>query len=122
MIKLLPVLLLFAGFAYGQSPMASIRLDSLPEVGSHKVFPPEVHTPFRRSPGMMPTTRPRNSFYRYPTDPPNLVRATLDNMPVKVPDSSTYYTMLRSFGQPYRLVEPPGSLQKMLLPDLLKKH
>ncbi|ADB37555.1 hypothetical protein [Spirosoma linguale] len=120
--KLLPVLLLLVGFAHGQSPMASIRLDSLPEVRSDTLFLPDIHTPFRRSPGMMPTSRPRNSFYRYPTELPNVVRATLDNMPVKVPDTSTYYTMMRSFKQPYRLVEPPAPLPKMLPPDLPKKH
>ncbi|WP_461146908.1 hypothetical protein [Spirosoma pulveris] len=121
MIKILPVLLLLVGCAYGQSPMTFFRLDSLPDVGPHKVFPPAVHTPFRLSPGMMPTSRPRNSFYRYPTDLPNVVRATLDNMPVKVPDTSTYYTMLRSFRRPFRQVDPPEPLQKPVLPELPKK-
>jgi hypothetical protein len=51
-------------------PKAQIRRDS--------VLPGE----------QMPTFRPRNDFYRRPGDHPNVVRATLDNMPVWVSDTS----------------------------------
>ncbi|WP_461087496.1 hypothetical protein [Spirosoma gilvum] len=64
--------------AMAQVPSTSIRNDSLPSV-----FPPDL----------MPNARPQNSFYRHPMDPKNVRRATLDNMPIKVPDSSTAYTI-----------------------------
>jgi hypothetical protein len=60
------------------------------------VFPPDL----------MPNARPNNAFYRNPLDPPNVMRATLDNMPIKVPDSSTQYTILRSYQQHFKLGEP----------------
>jgi hypothetical protein len=96
-MKCLFSLLLLAGAAYAQPPTKAIRRDSLPEL-----FPPDVESLSR-----MPNVRPRNSFYRNPLDPPNVVRATLDNMPIKVPDSSTNYTMLRSY-QPYRKPSEPS--------------
>ncbi|TAE30604.1 MAG: hypothetical protein EAZ91_09735 [Cytophagales bacterium] len=37
----------------------------------------------------MPTAYPRNDFYRRPGDNPNVVRATLDNMPVWGSDTSS---------------------------------
>ena len=95
-MRLLLFLLLFAGYVYAQPPTKSTRRDSLPEV-----FPPDVD-----SPSKMPNARPHNSFYRYHLDPPNVVRATLDNMPVKIPDSSAYYTMLRSY-QKYQKPDEP---------------
>lgn len=64
--------------AVAQVPSTSIRNDSVPSV-----FPPDL----------MPNVQPNNSFYRHPMDPKNVVRATLDNMPIKVPDSSANYTI-----------------------------
>lgn len=41
----------------------------------------------------MPTVRPQNEFYRRPGDNPNVVRATLDNMPVWMSDTSSAVPM-----------------------------
>lgn len=49
-----------------------------------------------------------------------MMRATLDNMPVKVPDSSTHYTMLRSF-QKYVHPEEPMRILKPQLRIIPKK-
>jgi len=46
-----------------------------------------------RSPGVRRMGTP---FYRNPGDPQHVVRAELDNMPIKTPDSSLQYTILRS--------------------------
>lgn len=70
-------LLLLADCAYAQTPATLIRRDSVPD----KVV------------NLMPSARPGNSFYRDPNDPPRVVRATLDNMPTKGPDSSVQYMM-----------------------------
>ncbi|RAI78127.1 hypothetical protein HMF3257_35830 [Spirosoma telluris] len=78
--------LFITSFAYAQVPGTAVRRDSMP-----LVFPPDL----------MPTARPNNLFYRDQTDSKNVIRATLDNMPVKVPDSAMIYTMRQS-GQPYR--------------------
>jgi len=72
-------LLLIAGYAFAQTPATAVRRDSVPD----KVV------------NLMPTVRPGNSFYRDPNDPLRVVRATLDNMPVKGPDSAVQYTMPR---------------------------
>jgi len=70
-------LLLIAGCACAQTPAITVRRDPVPD----KAVDP------------MPTVRPGNSFYRDPNDPPRVLRATLDNMPVKGPDSPVRYTM-----------------------------
>ena len=88
--------LLLSGYAYAQAPYSIIRRDSLPSV-----FPPDV------IPNAIPNARPNNSFYRHPSDPNNVVRATLDNMPIKVPDTSVYYSMLRS-NTPFRYQQLPN--------------
>ncbi len=75
-------LLLMAGCAYAQTPVATVARDSVPDKGVN----------------LMPTVRPGNSFYRDPNDPPRVVRATLDNMPIKGPDSSMQYTMQQTPG------------------------
>ncbi|MBN8825558.1 MULTISPECIES: hypothetical protein [unclassified Spirosoma] len=78
-MKLVGILTLFSiTCAMAQVPTTRIRNDSVPSV-----FPPDL----------MPNVLPNNSFYRHPMDPKNVVRATLDNMPIKVPDSSTSYTI-----------------------------
>lgn len=105
-MKTLLGLLLLTGYAHAQSPAQLIRQDSLP-----KVFPPDH----------IPTVRPNNSFYRYPTDPANVMRATLDNMPIKVPDSSTHYTMLRSYQKYRKPEEIPMPLIKPM-PHILPKR
>ncbi|GAB2594588.1 hypothetical protein [Spirosoma areae] len=111
-MKLLLSLLFITGCAVGQTPTKPIRRDSLPEV-----FPPHVDLP-----DLMPNARPTNSFYRNPRDPRNVVRATLDNMPIKVPDSSTYYTIRTPPNQRYRKNEPPQFLKPMppVLPEKFK--
>ncbi len=43
----------------------------------------------------MPTERPENDFYRDPKDPKHVVRATLDNMPVLMADTTVRHTMLQ---------------------------
>jgi hypothetical protein len=68
------------GLAFGQSSIQPVRRDSVPDV----------------SRATMPTLRPGNDFYRNPNDPPNVVRATLDNMPVMGVDPSTQHTMLQA--------------------------
>ncbi|WP_461128964.1 hypothetical protein [Spirosoma aerophilum] len=82
---------LLTGSAFAQAPTKTVRRDSIPVNG----------------PIPMPTARQSNSFYRNPGDPPTIVRATVDNMPVKVPDTSMNYTMLRLNEQPLRLNQPP---------------
>ena len=104
-MKTLLVLLFFTSHIYAQPPQRAIRRDSMPNV-----LPPDL----------MPNVRPGNSFYRHHLDPPNVVRATLDNMPVKVPDSSTNYTMLRSNQRPWKPAEPPMQLLKPIRPVLPK--
>jgi hypothetical protein len=92
---LLPVLLTSYGFA--QTPLTRVWRDSVPEE-HRQVFPPDL----------MPNSRTDNSFYRYKSDPATVMRATLDNMPVKVTDSTTRYTMLRSYPNYVRPNEPPS--------------
>ncbi len=46
------------------------------------------------APAAMPTARPLAGFYRDPKDPKNVIRSTVDNMPVKTPDSSQTYSAL----------------------------
>ncbi len=70
-------LFLIAGCASAQTPATTLRRDSIPD----------------NAISSMPAFRPGNLFYRNPSDPPSVVRATLDNMPVKGPDSSVQYTM-----------------------------
>jgi|GEM_PF-2469126 len=71
-------LFLISGYAHAQVLIPVSRLDSIPS-----------DVPMDR----MPNSRPGNSFYRDSRDPQNVVRATLDNMPVSVPDTAAYYTM-----------------------------
>ncbi|WP_461043096.1 hypothetical protein [Spirosoma harenae] len=97
--------LLLTGIAYAQVPSSIIRRDSLP-----KVFPPDI----------MPNARPNNSFYRHPNDPKNVMRATLDNMPIKVPDSSTQYIILRSYQKYLKPDEPQIFLKPM--PKIVPKR
>ncbi|QJW89606.1 hypothetical protein HNV11_09530 [Spirosoma taeanense] len=97
-MKLLLLLLLVMGVAHAQRPTGPVRCDSLPQV-----FPP----------ARMPNIRPGNAFYQLPSDPKHVVRATLDNMPVKVPEASVEYTMLQSYP---RYPKPAPSLP--VLPQL----
>ena len=110
-------LLLISGCAYAQVPVKSIRKDSIPE--ERRLALPNLDLS-----SIMPTARPTNSFYRDPKDGPNIVRATLDNMPVKVPDSSTIYTMPGAERYRYRkgLIEPPTLFPKPFPPIAPKKH
>ncbi|GAB4013511.1 hypothetical protein GCM10028808_32840 [Spirosoma migulaei] len=103
-MKLFLLLIVLSGAVYAQVPSTVVRQDSLPDV-----FPPDL----------MPNARPNNSFYRNPTDAKNVMRATLDNMPIKVPDSSTNYTMMRSF-QPYRQPQGPPQFIKPM-PQVVPK-
>ncbi|GAB3990585.1 hypothetical protein GCM10028807_18070 [Spirosoma daeguense] len=96
--------LLLSGCAYAQAPYSIIRRDSLPSV-----FPPDV----------MPNARPNNAFYRHPSDPNNVLRATLDNMPIKVPDTSLTYSSLRDFS-PHRRQQVLPFLKPM--PRILPKR
>ncbi|GAB3698261.1 hypothetical protein GCM10027592_23170 [Spirosoma flavus] len=99
-MKRVTLLLLFlSGFAHAQVSSSFIRRDSVPSV-----FPPDV----------IPNARPNNSFYRYHSDPNYVLRATLDNMPVKVPDTSTYYSALR----PYRHFQK--NLRQEEMPSFIK--
>lgn len=82
------LLISLAGAAHAQRPATVFRRDSLPPV-----FPPDTDEPGNPSP--MPRVRPGNSFYRHRTDPPNVVRATLDNLPVLMPDTAIHYSALR---------------------------
>ncbi|MBD2700435.1 hypothetical protein IC229_07305 [Spirosoma sp. BT702] len=108
-MKCVTLLLLFlSGFAHAQVSSSFIRRDSVPSV-----FPPDV----------MPNARSNNSFYRYHSDPNNVVRATLDNMPVKVPDTSTYYSALRPyrhFQQHFRKEDLPPLIKPM--PNILPRR
>lgn len=108
-IKLLPVLLLITGCVWAQTPK-NIPWDSLSEKLSPRIMPPDF----------MPSARPDISIYRKPGDQMNVMRATIDNMPVKVPDSSTHYTMLRAFQNYVKPEELP--LFKHKLPRVPKKH
>ena len=73
------IFLLLTGCAYAQVPTDSVRV---------KWSPARPFNP-------MPVVRPGNDFYRDSKDPPHVVRATLDNMPITGPDSSMRYTMPR---------------------------
>lgn len=104
-MKLLLFLLLLTGSAYAQAPASMIRQlpagrDSMP-----RVFPPDL----------IPNVAPANSFYRYKFDPPNVMRATLDNMPIKRPDSSGRYTMLRWY--PRYQMPIPQPFTRPLIPQ-----
>ncbi|AKD55823.1 hypothetical protein [Spirosoma radiotolerans] len=114
MSKLL-YLLLISAYAYAQGPVKSIRKDSIPE--ERQRFSPDLNESSR-----MPTARPNNSFYRTPKDGPNIVRATLDNMPISVPDSSTTYTMPGARRYPNGPIEPPGLYPKTVPHITPKKH
>ncbi len=95
-MKAFLILLLLTGSAYAQPPGARVRRDSLPDSSLT---------------GVMPSIRPSNAFYRDKRDPKNVVRATLDNMPVMVPDSSVDYPMMRP-KQRYRMPYPPEPRKK----------
>lgn len=99
-MKTLLSLLLVTSLAYGQSPVQTIRRDSVPDLP-------------RTS---MPTLQPRNDFYRNPNDPENVVRATLDNMPIKGVDPSTQYTMLQAIPPPSKNRQRPQLLIPKLAP------
>lgn len=77
--------LLVTSHLYAQMPASLMGRDSIPAI-----FPPDL-------PDQMPNARPNNSFYRYQLEPTNTTRATVDNMPVHIPDSSVNYTILRSY-------------------------
>ncbi|WP_460955116.1 hypothetical protein [Spirosoma litoris] len=100
-MKLVYLLLFSTSCAYAQVPATAVRRDSLPSGFSVS---------------QMPIVGSNNSFYRSPTDPKNVVRATLDNMPIKVPDSSTNYTMMRS----YQLHANPQQQPQLFLEPLPK--
>lgn len=70
----------------------------------------------------MPTVRPNTSFYRDPRDGPNIVRATLDNMPVKGPDTSMTYTMPGASLYPKGPIDPPSLIPKVFPHITPKKH
>ena len=86
-MKLLILLLLVVGKAYAQSkvPVEAINLDSLRRLNT------------------MPNARPNIGFYRNPNDPANVKRSSLDNMPIKTPDTAILYTMPQ---QRYQAVPP----------------
>lgn len=86
-MKPLLILLLLTGAVRAQVPTAPVKRDSVPTD-----VPGEA----------IPTIRPNNGFYRNTDDPKNVMRASLDNMPVKTPDSSVIYTMPQSgrYGRP----------------------
>ncbi len=81
------IFLLLTGYCYAQMLGTLIQTDAEPV---EEIIVEPV------SPGRMPIVRPNTSFYRLRTDPKNVVRATTDNMLVRIPDSSTYYTMVQS--------------------------
>ncbi|MFD2574048.1 hypothetical protein ACFSUS_25655 [Spirosoma soli] len=112
-MKLIACLLLLGVYAYVQVPATAIRhghtsmrSDSMPSV-----FPPDL----------MPNIGANNSFYRYKSDLPNVVRATLDNMPVKVPDSSIQYSALPVLPTYPKPNQPAVPFIKPL-PPVLPKH
>ncbi|MBD2755702.1 hypothetical protein [Spirosoma validum] len=105
-MKTLLALLFLSGCAYAQSPAQLIRRDSIPEV-----FPPDH----------MPNSRPNNSFYRYHSDPKNVMRATLDNMPIKVPDTSVTYIMEQKYLRHRQPAEPPTQFLKPM-PRIVPKR
>ncbi|WP_040006512.1 hypothetical protein [Fibrisoma limi] len=57
------------------------------------------------------------AFYRKAGDPANVVRAELDNMPIKIPDSSQQYRMQNSYN---RYGNPPQNRVEELLPKNLQ--
>ncbi len=63
------------------------------------------------SPGVK---RMSTGFYLRPGDPPNVMRANLDNMPVKNADPNRQYSMLNPrLNRPYRYQMPlPDSLRR----------
>lgn len=93
-MKYVVLLLLMPAVALAQTAGPVSRRDSVPDISSPKQRPVPI-----------PNSRPRNSFYRDPADPNDVVRATLDNMPVKIPDTTVYYPMPRH-----------GQLRKRRLP------
>lgn len=109
MKHILFLFVLTASYGYAQTPMTNVRRDSVPEERG-RIFPPDL----------MPSVRTDNSFYRYPTDPKTVMRASLDNMPVKVADSATNYTMLRSSQKLLKPDEPPMQFLKPIPPVLPK--
>ncbi|WP_420147595.1 hypothetical protein [Spirosoma sp.] len=99
-------LLMLTGCVYAQSPTQLIRRDTLPEG-----MPPDH----------IPNARPNNSFYRYHTDPKNVMRASLDNMPIKVPDSSVTYLMEQKPLRYRQPAEPPMQFLKPM-PRIVPKR
>lgn len=110
MKQLLFLLVLSVSYGYAQTPLTHVRRDSVPEERHRNVFPPDL----------MPNVRTDNSFYRYKSDPATVMRASLDNMPVKVADSTTRYTMLRSGQKFLKPDEPPMRFLKPVPPVLPK--
>ncbi|GAB3782433.1 hypothetical protein GCM10028818_38280 [Spirosoma horti] len=108
-------LVLISGCAYAQVPIESIRKDSIPE--KRQRFLPDIN-----SSSSMPAVRPNNAFYRDPKDGPNIVRATLDNMPIKVPDTSMTYTMPGASLYPKGPIDPPGLYPKVFPHITPKNH
>lgn len=100
MTRLSILLILLSGGAYAQSnvPTELIRLDSTRRLNT------------------MPNARPSIGFYRNPKDPAGVRRSTLDNMPVKMPDTSVIYTMpqlpYESLPSKEELVIPPKKRKK----------
>lgn len=91
-------MLLISGCAYAQVPTKSIRKDSIPE--ERKWSAPDLNV-------QMPIKRPNSAFYRDPNDGPNIVRSTLDNMPIKGPDTSITYNMPGARLYPKGPIKPP---------------
>lgn len=104
-MKILLFIFMLTGFGYAQTPATAVRRDSMPSV-----LPPDF----------MPNTGANNSFYRSKSDPKNVIRATLDNMPIKVPDSSMDYTMLRPPKTYLRPNHPPTPFMYPVPPILPK--
>lgn len=81
-MRYLYILCFLSGTVLAQVPSKPARRDSVPP-----------------RPGM-PTIYPRNDFYRRPGDNPNVVRATLDNMPVWGSDTSAIHMPTRGYERP----------------------
>ncbi|WP_143092840.1 hypothetical protein [Arsenicibacter rosenii] len=66
----------------------------------------EESLPAPAMPNAMPTARPMAGFYRNPKNPKNVIRSTVDNMPVKTPDSSQTYSILSAPALPKSRKQP----------------
>lgn len=97
-MKTLLGLWLLTGYAFAQGPAPTFRRDTVPSIFS---------------PDNMPVARSNNSFYRYQVDPNTVMRATTDNLPVSLADSSKRYTMGQLYQQYRRTPELPSLIPPM---------